>query len=149
MNLIFIKNKHVPSPSTKYSHQSVHSRHCVLYTEKPSLIAYPPVRRLRWRGNHLEIPVVGLLFCEGAERQFYMLQGAFCRCALILQSKMAILITASPCRSLHAPTSLSTQSPAPIIGESPTRPCIFHASQRLWCRHDTFHARRESVPFVS
>ena len=40
----------------------------------------------------------------------------------------AVLITASPNPvAAAAPTSLSKKRPAPIIGESPTLPCIFHA----------------------
>src|ERR1700722_14169328 len=43
-----------------------------------------------------------------------------------------ILIFSSPLPvEPAAPTSLSTQHPAPMIGESPTRPGIFHASPEV------------------
>ena len=41
----------------------------------------------------------------------------------------AVRITASPNPvAAAAPTSLSKNKPAPMIGESPTRPCIFQAA---------------------
>src|SRR5271155_2041494 len=44
----------------------------------------------------------------------------------------AILMFSSPFPvDPAAPTSLSTQHPAPMIGESPTRPGIFHASPEV------------------
>src|SRR5215475_8255244 len=51
-----------------------------------------------------------------------------CRIISIMVCPPLILIFSSPFPvEPAAPTSLSTQQPAPMIGESPTRPGIFHA----------------------
>src|SRR5260221_3453660 len=50
-----------------------------------------------------------------------------CRIISIMVWPPEFLIFASPLPvEPAAPTSLSTQQPAPMIGESPTRPGIFH-----------------------
>src|SRR4029077_16318627 len=52
-----------------------------------------------------------------------------CRIISIIVCPPEILMFSSPLPvDPAAPTSLSTQQPAPIIGESPTRPGIFHAN---------------------
>jgi hypothetical protein len=47
--------------------------------------------------------------------------------------------------TLRPPTSLSTNRPAPMIGESPTRPGSFHASRAVEVRRHRDRRRAERV----
>ena len=74
-----------------------------------------------------------------------------CRISSTTKWLPTVRITASPTPVAQAaPTSLSTYKPAPIMGESPMRPCIFHAMPLVVQAPDNLPlASKASIPMVS